>query len=186
MAEIKILKKHNPDNYTAIIFTNKTHYIFDMIEPAKEIIEQILSFGVKCKAYYADLTANDIDFFDQVANDFTDLSILINNASIFDKTKYLDMLANNYEQCFNIHVKNPLFLSQKFAKIINGKIIINISDALAEKIDTKLFIHAFSKNATVCATIDPLDGNHSLRKDFILSKGIQYSTYRKMDSSRAN
>ena len=43
MAEIKILKKHNPDNYTAIIFTNKTHYIFDMIEPAKEIIEQIKS-----------------------------------------------------------------------------------------------------------------------------------------------
>ena len=43
MSEIKILKKHNPDNYTAIIFTNKTHYIFDMIEPAKEIIEQIKS-----------------------------------------------------------------------------------------------------------------------------------------------
>jgi len=43
MAEIKILKKKNPDNYTAIIFTNKTHYIFDMIEPAKEIIKQIKS-----------------------------------------------------------------------------------------------------------------------------------------------
>ena len=43
MGEVKILKKHNPDNYTAIIFTNKTHYIFDMIEPAKEIIEQIKS-----------------------------------------------------------------------------------------------------------------------------------------------
>ena len=43
MGEVKILKKHNPDNYTAIIFTNKTHYIFDMIEPAKKIIEQIKS-----------------------------------------------------------------------------------------------------------------------------------------------
>ena len=43
MAEIKLLKKHNPDNYTAIIFTNKTHYIFDMIESAKEIIKQIKS-----------------------------------------------------------------------------------------------------------------------------------------------
>jgi hypothetical protein len=43
MGEVKILKKHNPDNYTAIIFTNKTHYIFDMIEPAKEIIKQIKS-----------------------------------------------------------------------------------------------------------------------------------------------
>jgi hypothetical protein len=41
MAEIKLLKKHNPDNYTAIIFTNKTRYIFDKIQPAKKIIKEI-------------------------------------------------------------------------------------------------------------------------------------------------
>ena len=41
MAEIEILKKHNPDNYKAIIFTNKTHYIFDKIQPAKAIIKEI-------------------------------------------------------------------------------------------------------------------------------------------------
>ena len=41
LAEIKILKKHNPDNYKAIIFTNKTHYIFDKIQPAKSIIKEI-------------------------------------------------------------------------------------------------------------------------------------------------
>ena len=41
MAEIKILTKHNPDNYKAIIFTNKTHYIFDKIQPAKKIIKEI-------------------------------------------------------------------------------------------------------------------------------------------------
>ena len=28
LAEVKILEKHNHDNYKAIIFTNKTHYIF--------------------------------------------------------------------------------------------------------------------------------------------------------------
>ena len=41
LEEVKILKKHNNDNYKAIIFTNKNHYIFDMIQPAKEIIKQI-------------------------------------------------------------------------------------------------------------------------------------------------
>lgn len=41
MDEIKILKKYNPENYKAIIFTNKTHYIFDKLQPAKEIIKQI-------------------------------------------------------------------------------------------------------------------------------------------------
>jgi hypothetical protein len=39
--EVKILTKYNPDNYKAIIMINKTHYIFNMIQPAKEIIKQI-------------------------------------------------------------------------------------------------------------------------------------------------
>ena len=41
LKEIKILEKYNPENYKAIIFTNKTHYIFNMIQPAKEIIKYI-------------------------------------------------------------------------------------------------------------------------------------------------
>ena len=41
LAEVKILEKNNPDNYKAIIFTNKSHYIFNMIQPAKIIIKQI-------------------------------------------------------------------------------------------------------------------------------------------------
>ena len=36
-----ILEKYNPDNYKAIIFTNKTHYIYNMIQPAKAIIKEI-------------------------------------------------------------------------------------------------------------------------------------------------
>ena len=43
LEEIKILKKHNKTshNYKAIILTNKTHYIFDKIQPAKAIIKEI-------------------------------------------------------------------------------------------------------------------------------------------------
>ena len=45
MEDIKILKKHNKTIgcYKAIIFTNKTHYIFDKIQPAKAIIKEINS-----------------------------------------------------------------------------------------------------------------------------------------------
>ena len=39
--EIKILKQNNPEKYKSITFYNKTHTIFDMIQPAKEIIKQI-------------------------------------------------------------------------------------------------------------------------------------------------
>ena len=41
LAEVKILEKHNLGNFKAFIFTNKTHYIFDSIRPAEEIIKQI-------------------------------------------------------------------------------------------------------------------------------------------------
>ena len=41
LAEVKILKKNNPENYIAIIFENKTHMIYDKIQPAKKIIEYI-------------------------------------------------------------------------------------------------------------------------------------------------
>lgn len=41
IAEVNILKKHNPENYKAIFFVNKTHYIFDKLQPAKDIIKQI-------------------------------------------------------------------------------------------------------------------------------------------------
>jgi hypothetical protein len=46
LAEVKILKKNNPSNYKAIIFTNKSHYIFDKIQPAKAIIKVIKSIMI--------------------------------------------------------------------------------------------------------------------------------------------
>jgi len=39
--EIKILKKLNPDNFSSIVFENKTHMIYDKIQPAKQIIKYI-------------------------------------------------------------------------------------------------------------------------------------------------
>ncbi len=49
LEEVKILKKHNKmsHNYKAIIFTNKTHYLFDKIQPAKAIIKEIQSIVYK-------------------------------------------------------------------------------------------------------------------------------------------
>lgn len=41
LEEIELLKKDNPDTFTSIIFTNKTHYIFNKIQPAKQIIKYI-------------------------------------------------------------------------------------------------------------------------------------------------
>jgi len=42
---------HKSEDYKAIIFTNKTHYIFNMIQPAKEIIKQIKNIIIKSVFY---------------------------------------------------------------------------------------------------------------------------------------
>ncbi len=41
LSEIKILTKLNTENYIAIVFENKTHMIYDKIQPAKKIIKYI-------------------------------------------------------------------------------------------------------------------------------------------------
>ena len=47
LEDIEILTKHNPKKYKAITFFNKGHYIFNMIQPAKEIIKQIKSIIIE-------------------------------------------------------------------------------------------------------------------------------------------
>ncbi len=137
----------------AIYFAKKGYNIaLHHFSDPKETYNQIISFGVKCKTYYADLTLDNIDFFDLVKNDFSDLEILINNASFFSKISFDDLSTNEYDRCFNIHVKNPLFLSKEFAKLNNSNLIINISDALAKDVNTNLFIHSFTKNTMLQMT----------------------------------
>ena len=41
LLEIRTLQKHNPNNYKVVILKNKTHFIFNMIQPAKLIIDHI-------------------------------------------------------------------------------------------------------------------------------------------------
>ena len=47
LSKVKILEKYDPGEYEAIKFFNKSHYIFNMIQPAKEIIKQIKNIIIK-------------------------------------------------------------------------------------------------------------------------------------------
>ena len=39
--DVKVLKDYNPTNFKAFIFINKSHHIFNKIQPAKKIINHI-------------------------------------------------------------------------------------------------------------------------------------------------
>ena len=77
-------------------------------------------------------------------------NLLINNSSIFNKSKFLDDLDEEFENNLAIHLTSPLYLSHFFAKnVIAKKIknaqIINMLDKNIARNDTTYFYYLLSK-----------------------------------------
>ena len=77
-------------------------------------------------------------------------NLLINNSSIFNKSKFLDDLDEEFENNLAIHLTSPLYLSHFFAKnVIAKKIknaqIINMLDKNIARNDTNYFYYLLSK-----------------------------------------
>lgn len=77
-------------------------------------------------------------------------NLLINNSSIFNKSKFLDDLDEEFENNLAIHLTSPLYLSHSFAKnVIAKKIknaqIINMLDKNISRNDTAYFFYLLSK-----------------------------------------
>ena len=77
-------------------------------------------------------------------------NLLINNSSIFNKSKFLDDLDEEFENNLAIHLTSPLYLSHFFAKnVIAKKIknaqIINMLDKNIARNNTAYFYYLLSK-----------------------------------------
>lgn len=81
---------------------------------------------------------------------FDNWSLLINNASIFEKSNFLE-IEENLEKNLAVHFSSPLLLINQFAKYLNAnkKIInpqaINILDKNIERYETKYFYYLLTK-----------------------------------------
>jgi len=87
---------------------------------------------------------------DFMFKNFPNWNLLINNSSIFHKSKFLNDLDEEFEKNLNIHLTSPLYLSHSFAKnVIEKKIknaqIINMLDKNIARIDTINFYYLLSK-----------------------------------------
>ncbi len=114
---------------------------------SKEIVKK---FGVKCDIFKADLRdekqAKKLAKF--VQKNFPNWRLLINNASIFQKSKFLTAPDSELSDNFNIHFFSPLILSKEFAKISpkNGQ-IINLVDKNITRYETRYFYYLLSKKS---------------------------------------
>ena len=113
LEEVKILKKHNPDNYKAIVMTNKTHYIFNMIQPAKEIIKEIKSI-INDKTYM-----KNYKIIKKLGTGMHGTVYLVKN--IKTKKKYAMKVEQVFEKDLDENFKSPIWREIDFAKNMSKK-----------------------------------------------------------------
>ncbi|MFQ5589253.1 MAG: SDR family oxidoreductase [Nitrospiria bacterium] len=105
--------------------------------------------GRRCLLLPGDLTDAAIydTLIDTACEKLGPLSVLINNASVFEKSDFARVSPADFDQNIQLHLKAPFFLSQAFAKQCEKGAIINMLDTRVENHDTAYFAYTLSKKA---------------------------------------
>ncbi len=127
------------------------HYNNSAIE-ALELQTQIQKLGVSCTLMKADLL-NQTEVDDLIANlkKIKSWNLLINNASIFHQSSFLQSDIEELEKHFTLHLKIPAILSKILAENcqenqLSGN-IINMVDKNIARYETKYFHYILSKKS---------------------------------------
>lgn len=122
------------------------HY-YTSEKEAKLVKNEINKLGRKCNLYKCNLfnTEKSATLIKKIKKSFPDLSLLINNASIFEEGKFLETDLSFLDRHLNINFKAPFFLSQGFARYCKKGQIINLLDTNIRRTKTKFFAYNLSK-----------------------------------------
>lgn len=118
-------------------------------QDAEEAKYDILTTGQECTTYEADLTQPQSadNLLDNVLSDFPELSLLINNASIFNKGTLPGTSLDDFYRNLNIHLVSPFCLIQQFTSKQAGGSIINVLDTKISQNEITRFAYSISKKA---------------------------------------
>jgi len=122
---------------------------------AKEFAKEIKQkFSVNCEIFKSDLCQKNAaeKLAKDVIKKFPHLNLLVNNASIFNKSNFITKSDTELMENLNIHLIAPLILSKKFAeniidKSIANSQIINLIDKNIVRFDTSYFYYLLSKKS---------------------------------------
>ena len=116
---------------------------------AHELVGEIEEMGVECALFRCDF--NEFDQVEQlipkIHQTFPNTSILVNNASIFERARFRDTDADLYDRHFNTNLKAPFFLSRNFARIFKTGHIINILDTKVARNLIEYFAYTMTKKS---------------------------------------
>ncbi len=108
---------------------------------------QIKKKGGRCQLFCCDLQKEKevLKLVNNAKNTFPQLNLLINNASVFNKSTIKSDSSKNFDQEFNINLKAPFLLTQQFAKTIKKGAIINLLDTHITANTTQHTIYLLTK-----------------------------------------
>ncbi len=114
-----------------------------------EVLANKISKISTCTIFSNDLSKEDelLSLISLVKKKFPDLNLLINNASVFQKTSILNTNIDVFNQNLNINFKAPFFLTRDFALKCKKGQIINMLDAKIVHNDISYASYTLSKKA---------------------------------------
>ena len=127
-------------------------------EAAQQCVQEINSLGIDCIAIQADFNA-PVSAAQHVVQEtiahFGTADILINNAAIFESSRFGSTTEELWDSHFDINLKTPYFLSSEFANAISAGQpghIINIVDWRATRPDVNFLPYSLTKSALLTLT----------------------------------
>ena len=121
---------------------------------ARDTVNEIKSYGVDAHSVRADLAQAEgvASLIDALRERFDRLDIVVNNASVFQTRELLDVSLDDWELTMAVNLRAPFLITQAAARImannpIPGGVIINISDAGADRPWQEYPHHGISKSA---------------------------------------
>jgi pteridine reductase len=122
---------------------------------ASALKTEIEAMGVSCELFTHDLA--DIKGLQslcaKVAAAFPTCNALVNNASVFERSAFMETDEALYDRQWDINFKAPFFLSQHFARTFGKGAIINILDTDIVKTEGSHFAYLLSKKALAEFTV---------------------------------
>lgn len=125
-------------------------------EEAEALVSEIVVAGGSAAVVAADLTDMDATagLIDAATAALGPISLLVNNASLFEEDSIEDFDWSGWDRHFAVHVKAPALLAQRFARALPEQdgLVVNMIDQRVWRPTPRYFSYALSKSALWAAT----------------------------------
>ena len=126
-------------------------------EEARALAAQIAAGGRRAEVFLADLSdaAQAGALVSRAVHAMGPLSLLVNNASVFEADDAADFSANDFDRMMRINLRAPLQLSSAFAALApedGDACIINLLDQRVWRLNPRYFSYTLTKSALWTAT----------------------------------